>query len=141
MITLDGGSPPELRSYVGGTWRSCGVVAEVTNPARPSEIVATACLADATLAAQAVEAAAAWRETSPPTRGEVLRHAAGLLDERAEEIARDLTREEGKTLAESRRETALAADTLRYYAGQTLDPDGETYPSHRPDTLLFTRRR
>jgi hypothetical protein len=75
-----------------------------------------------------------------PSRGEILRKAAALIDARADAIGRDLTREEGKTLAESIGETQNAARILRYYAAQALDPDGETYPSHRADTFLFTRR-
>jgi alpha-ketoglutaric semialdehyde dehydrogenase len=137
-------SVPELASFIAGSWRPGERAAPVRNPARPAEIVATSSLGGADLAAEAVQAAAdaapAWRATSAPARGAVLRRAADLLDERAEEIGRDLTREEGKTVGESVRETRLAADILRYHAGQALEPDGETYPSHRPDVLLFTRR-
>jgi acyl-CoA reductase-like NAD-dependent aldehyde dehydrogenase len=70
----------------------------------------------------------------------VLRHAADLVDARAEAIGRDLAREEGKTLAEAVGETRRAAAILRYYGGQTLEPDGETYPSHSPLTFLYARR-
>lgn len=135
---------PELASYIGGNWRWGSTDATDTNPAAPAEVVATVSLADADLAAEAAEAAAAsapgWRATSAPARGEVLRRAGDLLDARADDIGRDLTREEGKTLAESVREVRLAARIFRYYAGQTLDPDGETYPSHQVDVLLYTRR-
>jgi alpha-ketoglutaric semialdehyde dehydrogenase len=133
-----------LRSFVGGAWRD-GVrtVADV-NPARPSETVAEASFADARLAAEAVEAARAafpkWRATPPPARGDILRKAADLLESRAEAVGRDLTREEGKTLAEGVGETKRAVAILRYYAGQTLEPDGDTYPSHSPSTLLYARR-
>jgi alpha-ketoglutaric semialdehyde dehydrogenase len=75
-----------------------------------------------------------------PARGEILRKAAELLDQRAEAVGRDLTREEGKTLAEGIGETKRAVAILRYYAGQTLEPDGETYPSISPVTFLYARR-
>jgi alpha-ketoglutaric semialdehyde dehydrogenase len=75
-----------------------------------------------------------------PARGEILRKAAELLDQRAEAVGRDLTREEGKTLAEGIGETRRAVQILRYYAGQTLEPDGETYPSASPITFLYARR-
>ena len=55
-------------------------------------------------------------------------------------MARDLTREEGKTLAESMREVHLAAKVIRHYAGQVLEPVGETYPSQQSGVLLLTRR-
>jgi acyl-CoA reductase-like NAD-dependent aldehyde dehydrogenase len=75
------------------------------NPAAPDEHGATVTLAGPGLAAEAVEAAAAtfarWRDTPLAVRGDVLRRAADLVDERAETIRRDLTREEGKTLAEA----------------------------------------
>ena len=75
-----------------------------------------------------------------PARGEILRKAADILEGRAEAVGRDLTREEGKTLAEGIGETRRAVQILRYYAGQTLEPDGETYPSHCPATFLYARR-
>jgi len=115
-----------------------------TNPARPSERIAQVALGDAKLAAEAVvaarEAFAGWRATPAPLRGDILRKAADLLDQRANDVGRDLTREEGKTLAEGVGETKRAVAILRYYAGQTLEPDGETYPSHSPATFLYARR-
>lgn len=135
---------PELESYVGGDWRRGPDVVADTNPANPTEQVAVAFQADAALASQAVESAAgaarSWRAVSAPGRGAVLRTAAELLDERTKTIARDLSREEGKTSAESTREVRLAANIFRYYAAQTLDADGETYPSHDAEMLLYTRR-
>jgi acyl-CoA reductase-like NAD-dependent aldehyde dehydrogenase len=137
-------SEPVLTSLVGGRRRDGDEVVADINPAAPEEHVATVSLAGPELAAEAVEAAAAafasWRDTPPPARGEVLRHAADLVDERADAIGRDLAREEGKTLPEAVGETRRAAAILRYYASQTLEPDGETYPSHSPLTFLYARR-
>jgi aldehyde dehydrogenase (NAD+) len=137
-------STPHLRSLIAGEWCGGSIDAADTNPADPSTVVATVSLAGADLAVAAVEAAAAtsssWSSTALGLRGDVLRRAADLLDERSGQIGRDLTREEGKTLAEGTRETQLAARILRYYAGQVLDPHGETYPSQQPGVLLFTRR-
>ncbi len=135
---------PVLTSLVGGRRREGDEVVLDINPASPEEHVATVTLAGPELAAEAVEAAAAafaaWRDTPPPARGDVLRKAADLVDERAEMIGRDLAREEGKTLVEAVGETRRAAAILRYYAGQTLEPDGETYPSHSALTFLYARR-
>ncbi|MFG1626124.1 aldehyde dehydrogenase family protein [Kribbella sp. NPDC049227] len=137
-------SVPELSSFIGGEWVSRGAAVPDTSPADPSELVATVSLADSGAATTAVDAAAAaagpWSATSPGVRVEVLRTAADLLEQRAEQIGRDLTREEGKTLAESVRETQLSAKILRYYAAQALDPHGETFPSQQPGVLLFTRQ-
>jgi aldehyde dehydrogenase (NAD+) len=134
----------ELSSYVGGDWREGGARLDDLNPAHPDEVVAIVSASGAELAAEAVEAAAdafpSWRATPPPTRGEVLRLAADLLESRATEIGRDLAREEGKTAAEATGETVRAAAILRYYAGQTLEPDGDVYPSASAHTFLYARR-
>ena len=93
----------ELRSYVGGKWQDGGRPSQDRNPAQPSEVVGDVRLADAHLASEAVDAAAAafpaWRSLPPPARGDILRKAADLLEQRAPDVGRDLTREEGKTLA------------------------------------------
>jgi len=134
---------PVLRSLAGSEWLD-GRASEDRNPARPDEVVAEVRLADASGAARAVEAARAafpaWRATPPPARGEILRRAAELLDARADDVGREFAREEGKTLAEAVGETRRAVAILRYYAAQTLEPDGETYPSASPVTLLYARR-
>ena len=133
-----------IRSYVGGEWRDGVRTAPDVNPSRPSESVAAVSVGDAAVATAAIEAARAafpaWRATPPPARGDVLRKAADLLEQRAEAVGRDLTREEGKTLAEGIGETRRAVAILRYYAGETLQPDGETYPSTSPATFLYARR-
>jgi acyl-CoA reductase-like NAD-dependent aldehyde dehydrogenase len=133
-----------LASLVGGRRCEGDEVVPDINPAAPDEHVATVSLAGPPIVAEAVDAAAAafdgWRATPSPARGDVLRRAADLVDERAEGIGRDLAREEGKTLAEAIGETRRAAAIIRYFAAQTLEPDGETYPSHSPMTFLYARR-
>ena len=137
-------STPALMSLVGGRRREGDELVADINPANPDEHVATVSLAGVELAAEAIDAAAGafalWGETPSPTRGDVLRKAADLVDERADSIGRDLAREEGKTLPEAIGETRRGAAILRYYAGQTLEPDGETYPSHSALTFLYARR-
>ena len=73
-------------------------------------------------------------------RGEILYRAAALLAERAVSIGYDLTREEGKTLAESIGEARRASAILRYFAGQTSEPIGEVYASAAPGTRIYTQR-
>jgi acyl-CoA reductase-like NAD-dependent aldehyde dehydrogenase len=135
---------PTLQSSVGGRWRGSGRLTADINPANPAETVAEVDVADAGIAAEAVLAAGAafrdWSARPAPARGEVLRRAADILSARADGIARDFSREEGKPLAESTGEVGRAVAVLRYFAGQTLEPDGETYPSQSPTTFLFARR-
>ncbi|MEK7863109.1 MAG: aldehyde dehydrogenase family protein, partial [Chloroflexota bacterium] len=127
-----------------GGWRDGVRTVARTDPAHPSTVVAEVSLAGRDVAGAAVDAARAafpaWRATPAPSRGEILRRAADLVERRAADIGRDLTREEGKTIAEAIGETRRAVAILRYYAGQTMEPDGETYPSQTPNFLLYSRR-
>ena len=140
-VTAD---PVQLRSCIAGEWIDGREIVLDLNPSRPDDVIAEVALADAAVARDAVAAAAAafdgWRRTPPPQRGEILRRAGDLLDRRADEVGHGLAREEGKTVAEAVGETRRAAAILRYYAGQTLEPDGDTYPSHFSETLLYARR-
>src|SRR6266567_4625151 len=134
----------ELRSYIDGNWHDGARLVDDINPANPSEAVAQVSMGNTSVAVAAVEAASAafagWRRTPAPARGEILRKAADLLEQRASSVGRDLTREEGKTLVEGIGETKRAAAILRYFAGLTLEADGETYPSLSPKTFLYARR-
>ena len=75
-----------------------------------------------------------------PKRGDILLKAAALLEQRLDEVADALTREEGKTLAESKGEVARGVSLFRYYAGEALQPTGDVYPSASPATLLYAER-
>src|SRR3954451_12276733 len=118
-------SPPAVPSYgqlIGGEWRGAGAELENRNPADPSTVVSTHGLATVQDVEQAYAAARAaapgWRRTPPVKRGEILFRAAELVAARAEQIASELTAEEGKTLPEARGETARAVSVLRFFAGE-----------------------
>lgn len=133
-----------LGSYVGGTFVEGRELRNRENPSNVSEVVATASLADAATMGEAVAAARAaardWRRTPAPRRGEVLRRAADLLEQRQAELGADMSREQGKTLLEARGEVGRSVAILRYFAGQTLAADGASYASHNPGTRLYSRR-
>jgi acyl-CoA reductase-like NAD-dependent aldehyde dehydrogenase len=139
-------SEPTRGVMVAGQWRDGDgrTPLEVRNPARPSEVVASLVEASredvADACAAAAEAAAGWRRTSALERGEVLYRAAELISARADELGADLTREEGKTLAEGRAEALRSVALLRYFAGETAQPVGEVYPSGVADRHLYTER-
>ena len=132
-----------VHSYVGGQPFG-GETSVDINPARPDEVIAEVELADADTASQAIAAARdafeRWRALPAPTRGEYLRLTADHLEAAAEPIGIELSREEGKTLREAVGEVRRAVGVLRYFAAQTLEPDGETYPSSTPQTFLYARR-
>lgn len=135
---------PLLAHRIGDEWVAETPGAEDRNPANPDEVIALVShgtpdhlVAAATAARDALPA---WAGMPAPARGEILFKAANLLFERAEQVGRDLAREEGKTLAEGIGETRRAASILRYFAGQTSEPIGEVYASATPGTRLYTQR-
>ena len=138
------GGVPEFGIFVNGEWRagSSGKTIENRNPARPDDLIGQFASADADDTKRAIEAASeakySWARTSPIERANILYRASEILASRAEEIGRELTREEGKTVMEGIGETRRAVAILRYFAGELQQPDGEHYPSANPNTLLFT---
>ncbi|MFA1611757.1 aldehyde dehydrogenase family protein [Halobellus rubicundus] len=132
-------------NYVDGEWvgSTTGETFETTNPAAPDEVVAEYPAAgdeDAERAIRAAnEAASAWAATPGPERGAILRRAAGILDDRSEELTERLTAEEGKTHAEAGGEVQRAVDIFYYFAEQARDLAGERKAASGPDTNLYTR--
>jgi acyl-CoA reductase-like NAD-dependent aldehyde dehydrogenase len=114
------------------------------NPADPGDVVSVRPEGEQAHAEAAVSAAAqaqaAWATTPAPARGAVLSRASQLLRERADQVALDLCREEGKTLAEARGEVSRAVDVLAYFGGEGWRLFGQVVPSSEPDMLLYTRR-
>lgn len=78
----------------------------------------------------------AWRALAPVARGKIIKKAADLLRARAEDIARVATMEEGKTLAETRIEVGMAADTLEWYAEEGRRAYGRVLPQRAPGLRL-----
>lgn len=128
---------------IDGSWTGEPTV-ERRNPARLDEVAAlspagTAADVDRAVAA-AVRAQPAWAELPAPARGSVLIQAAALLEDRAEKVATDLVREEGKTLAEAAGEVKRAVDVLRFFGSLGWAASGEVLPSSLPGTTVTTRR-
>lgn len=135
-----------FKNLIGGAWvgASDHATFETRNPARSDEVLGTFPSATAADAAQAVAAAAeafpAWAATPAPARGAILFRAAELLEERLDDIATTLTREEGKTLAEAKGEVTRARDILRYFGGEGWRVGGDLLPPNTPNAMLFSRR-
>lgn len=135
----------ELSSFVGGEWLTGeGRENSDLNPARPDEVVATFRLLADDGVDRAIAAAAAafegWRRVPMHERAAILTRAAQIVDERRSELAVELTREQGKTLAESVGELARASQILRFNASLADGPQGETYGSPRPTERIFAVR-
>jgi alpha-ketoglutaric semialdehyde dehydrogenase len=137
-------NPLTYQLYIGGEWHETGRTFENLNPADPSDVVGM--FADGTSKdvddafAAAREGAAVWRRTNPHQRAEILFAAAELLLRDQDAIGAELTREEGKTLAEGRSEVARAAAIVRYFAGECAQPVGEVFASADDTTSVHTLR-
>lgn len=120
-------------NFIGGRWTEGRADSVSTNPAHPSEEIGQYSVSTSEEVDEAVDAARSafreWRKTNPIERGRILRRAAVLLEERSEELARLMTREEGKTLVESRGEFSRTVDTLHYHASRVWASTGVTYDS------------
>lgn len=125
---------PAVRQYIAGQWRAAGPggASQVRNPAT-GEVLAEVPRASRQDLDDALAAANAafdvWRKKSPQERSAVLVRAAALVRERTEEMARLMTLEQGKTLAESRLEFQLSAETFEWYAHEALRSYGRVIAS------------
>lgn len=132
------------RSFVNGKWIELPTTKRVpnVNPADTRDVIGEIEMAGREEARKAVEAAFGafreWKRTTPPARGRIVAKAARLMDDRKEELAAAITREEGKTLAESRGEITRAINVVEFCAGESRRMVGETIPSELPSNFAYT---
>jgi len=135
-----------LKNFIDGKWRdSAGARVHDFNPADVQDIVADAPSSTAREAADACEAAARafpdWRQTPAPVRGQILYKVQRRMEDRRQELAEALTREEGKTIAESRGEIQRATNVIEFFAGEARRITGETIPSELPNNFCYTLKQ
>jgi aldehyde dehydrogenase (NAD+) len=134
----------QLSNLIDGEWRdsTSGRRIQDLNPADTAEVVAEAPASTAEEAVAAVEsaarAAAGWRDTPAPKRGQILFKAQRLMETRRDQLAEALTREEGKTLSESKGEIQRAINVLEFFAAEARRLTGETIPSELPYNFCYT---
>ncbi len=125
---------PDVQLYIDGQWRASrdNRTLSVINPATGEALgtVAHAGIADLDEALAAAERGfATWRATSAYDRYKLMQKAANLIRERADSIARIMTQEQGKPLAEARMETLSAADIIDWLAEEGRRSYGRIVPS------------
>ncbi|MFF7607683.1 aldehyde dehydrogenase family protein [Streptomyces parvulus] len=137
-------TPTQL--FIGGTWTDAadGAVLPVHDPATGETVrhVADAGAKDARLAEDAaVQAQEAWARTAPRARSEILRRAHEIVLDRTDVLARLMTAEMGKPLAEARGEVAYAAEFFRWFSEEAVRIDGGhgVLPDGRTRMLLSRR--
>src|SRR5712691_10396878 len=120
------------KNFINGNWAESSSSKTVNNinPANIDDLLGTVRQATREEARTAVEAAAqafhSWRATPAPARGKIVAKAARLMEEAKEELAQILTREEGKTLFESRGELQRSINVAEFCAGESRRMNGET---------------
>src|SRR5690606_1525723 len=120
--------------FIGGQWRAAegGRTLEVHDPATGDTVrtIADATPSDGMAALDAaVDAFPAWAATPARERGELLRRAFDLLQERKEDFALLMTIEMGKPLAEARGEVAYGAEFVRWFSEEAARIQGRYGPS------------
>ena len=134
------------KNLIGGEWveSRSGRTFENQNPANTKDVVGIFARSNQDDVNEAVEAAKKaferWRLTPAPRRGEILYRCAQILQERKEDYARDMTREMGKILKETRGDVQEAIDTAFYMAGEGRRLDGRTVPSELPNKFAMAMR-
>ncbi|MBN2975801.1 NAD-dependent succinate-semialdehyde dehydrogenase [Pseudomonas sp. MAFF 301380] len=133
----------QIPLFIGGVWRNThpNESIPVVNPATEEQIglIAKASLTDIEDAAIAAEKGfAAWKQVSALERATIMHKAANLIRERAEHIARTLTIEHGKPLAEAMGEVGATADTIDWHAEEGRRTYGRVIPSRALGVHQFT---
>ena len=134
------------RNLIGGRWMpACsGKTILNLNPANHSDVVGefpSSHAEDVELAIEAAQKAfASWRLVPAPKRAEVLLRAGILLQQRKELFAREMTREMGKVLAETRGDVQEAIDEAFYVAGEGRRLFGVTTPSELGNKFAMSVR-
>ena len=132
--------------FIGGVWREAesGRRFDVTDPADGSVLtsVADADSGDALDALDAAVAAQAdWAATAPRERGEILRRAFELITGRADDFARLMSLEMGKTVAEAKGEVTYGAEFFRWFAEEAVRIHGRWMQNPAGGSRLLTLKK
>src|SRR5690349_2136350 len=139
--------PPTFRHFIAGEWcdSTSGETFESHNPADRRDVVGRfqqGTPADVAMAVRAADVAGGmWRRTPAPKRGEILYRFGALLAEHKERLARAMTREMGKVLAEARGDVQEGIDIAFLMAGEGRRMFGDTTPSELPDKWAMSIRQ
>jgi acyl-CoA reductase-like NAD-dependent aldehyde dehydrogenase len=135
------------RNFIQGSWQesASGELFENRNPADVNDLIGLFQKSTRLDAEGAIEAARraydGWRLVPAPRRAEILFRAAQLLTERKEALARDMTREMGKVLEETRGDVQEAIDMTYFMAGEGRRLYGQTTPSELRDKFAMSFRQ
>jgi alpha-ketoglutaric semialdehyde dehydrogenase len=139
--------PPTFRHFIAGAWcdSSSGATFESLNPADTRDVIGRfqqGTAADVAMAVRAADTASGlWRRTPAPKRGEIMYAFAALMAQHKERLARAMTREMGKVIAEARGDVQEGIDIAFLMAGEGRRMFGDTTPSELPDKWAMSIRQ
>src|SRR5258705_3578188 len=132
------------KNFIGGKWTETSGKQRLVNrnPADTDDVIGeypSATREDTKAAIDAAKAAfPAWRATPAPERGRIMAKAAQLALSRKEELARNMTREEGKIYKEALGEILKGVNLMEFYSGEGFRMGGFTRPSEMRSTFTYT---
>ncbi len=138
--------PRKFQNCIDGQWcdAQTGKTFEDRNPANWDEVVGTFPKSGKEDVDRAVQAARKaferWRLVPAPKRGDIMRRVGDLMVAKKEELARQMTREMGKVLAETRGDVQEGIDTAYYAATEGRRLFGHTVPSELPNKFNMAIR-
>src|SRR5438552_7035438 len=141
------GKVPTFQLFIAGEWVDSvsGRTFDSLNPADRRDIVGrfqAGTAADVAMAVKAAEMALPrWKATPAPKRGEILYRFGALMAEHKERLARAMTREMGKVLAEARGDVQEGIDIAFLMAGEGRRMFGDTVPREWPEKWALRRRQ
>jgi succinate-semialdehyde dehydrogenase/glutarate-semialdehyde dehydrogenase len=132
--------------FIDGSWVAAdsGAVLDVNNPATSEKLGSVPNMGAAeTRRAIAAAAAAlpAWKAQTAKQRAVILRRWFDLMIEHQEDLARLMTAEQGKPLAESKVEIAYAASFIEWFAEEAKRVYGDIIPGHQADKRIMVLRQ
>ena len=129
------------KSFINGLWVDAddGATIEVTNPVN-GDVLARVAKVGASETRTAIKAAASamsvWRAVPAKVRSNILRDWFNLIMAHQEDLARIMTLEQGKIIAESRGEVAYGASYIEWFAEQAKRIEGDVIPGPSPDKRI-----
>ncbi|HUF86427.1 MAG TPA: NAD-dependent succinate-semialdehyde dehydrogenase, partial [Thermohalobaculum sp.] len=144
MFDLTARNLLEGRAHVGGEWLTGAKTFPVTNPSTGEEIIKVADLTrdDTRRAVDAAYAAfPAWSARTGKERAAILRRWYELILENADDLARLLTAEQGKPVAEAKGEILYGAGFIEWFAEEAKRVYGDTIPGHQADKRIVVLKQ
>ena len=140
-MTLNDPSLLKQQCYINGQWldADCGKTVAIANPAT-HDVIGHVPEMGAAETQQAIDAAnaalPAWRALTAKERSQKLRRWFELLHEHTDDLARIMTLEQGKPLAEAKGEVGYAASFIEWFAEEAKRIYGDTIPGHQGDKRI-----